>query len=243
MPIDRGPVMAMPVEEVSSPEDLHAFYKALFIAHGESEREAEEDADWNVKNRQRVASNNRFFVIRDENGSIIAGGELRIDDHAGQKEAYGGQKFVAPELRNQNIAAMLDAKGLEVAKQAGCTQVWGVVGMNSGAALRSAFKGGIVLRGVRNEETGQEDNPDCYYVSRSLVEAAGGPKTVTPADLVEAQRIRTINELQSPKAVLAPWADHALVVEILKRGYVGKWLALPKDDPSITEPMIYFEKV
>ena len=177
-----------------------------------------------------------LFVIKDNNGQVVAGAAIEIQQAGELKEAYFRMKVVRPDYESKGLAQRLTQRRIETAKAAGCQTAWAMVGKELPKALRTIFKDGFTI-----SESSTPDNTD-YRVSLDLTKLE--TRKITIHEALSAAEVRSEDDITGEK-ILIPYKETTLINTALEQGYVGKQLFLPKDwletNPH-TETFLYFEK-
>ncbi|MBI5135502.1 GNAT family N-acetyltransferase [Candidatus Uhrbacteria bacterium] len=242
------------VEEILPPDEHYEFgHTARKVYHGhidgwDDQRDFEQSAEWakeehaydySIISPDEVVK--RKFVIRDKEENIIAGAQVDLHDRNGVKMAYLGSKFVLPEYREQNIANLLVQKRLDVAREAGCEVATAIVAANNGPALRTIMKDGFIIEDLpQNALADRRRVSLAYRMLRNL----NTPKLQAPAseELLHASIARKEQEITGDQPLLIDHSETMLILTALTKGYIGRWVVLPKELGTISQPMVYLVK-
>ena len=150
-----------------------------------------------------------------------------------------GHKVVDERYRGQELARLLVAKRIEVARTAGCEEAWSIVEGDNVTALRSIIKDGFVIKGNGMTKTGDEIVRDKYYVSLDLGKQSN--EFQPSPELDKISHIRNADEL-GDEDVLIALDDRSVIESAFDAGYVGLQIVLPKDAKPIEKPMMLLRK-
>lgn len=235
--------VAYEASEATSEQDLYGFY----LLHSEEYKDSgykkpvEEIAKirtWVFIKRDNPDSK-KIFVIKNEQGQVVAGALLVIEENEKGKVAYVGQKVVAPNSRGQNFGSELVKKRLQVASELGCKSAYCLVTENNSRALRVILRDGFLLTGYSAEA---DEGDKSWRLEKDL----STESSVETTGSAEAAEISDESHLNLPKIQIL-FENKNLLRKALNLGYVGKSIVLPEnfnasDSESVHQVKVYLEK-
>ena len=224
-------------EEAVTDEAKEEFFKL----YGKINSMPEDMLQRKIQSFNRPVEARHLFIVRDENGQIIAGAAVEVERG---KEAYFRMKVVEDSYRGKGLAAQLTQKRVESATEAGCREAYAVVGGADGSALRAIFKDGFAIRAKNNQEQNSQ-SPDefSYRVTRDLT--VPRPGNISVAEVKDVKTVESEGDISGDK-LLVPWYNQELIDNALSRGYVGKQLFRSKDLTELQgleDNVLYFERL
>jgi len=225
-----------PVEEITGDNDLREFYRGREINRGMPTKILDSQVEKLMQAHGRNSENMRTFVIRQE-GEIVAGGQMELQESSGQTRAYLGKKFVNPDQRGQNFDAVLVKRRLDAAREAGAKLAYSLVEKTNIAALRSITKDGFDLSSLEHQPEMEHLKEEEYFASRDLT--SNNP----PSKIEMARVLGSIGKADlSGNELLIDLNDKQAIEEAFTAGFVGKFVFKPKELPQVDRVTMYLEK-